>query len=144
MLAVLATGALKTPGPAAAHETAAVDGYDILFGGADEPVITGERMWLEVRITDSETEDPVTDLEDDRSVAVQRPFGNDTFDFEVESRFGQPGVVRGGSRFHGTGDLHGLPLRVDPWDCVRDSFQKRVHNASNSGTLNQPRPPSRG
>lgn len=33
--------------PAMAHDTQTVDGYDITFGGAEEPLITGERMWLD-------------------------------------------------------------------------------------------------
>lgn len=130
ILAVLAIGVLGTPGLAAAHETTAVNGYAILFGGADEPVITGERMWLEVRITDSETEEPVTDLEDDLTMAVQRPFGNDTFELEVSSKFGQPGWYEAAVIFTKPGTYTVYLSGSIDGTAFETSFQKQVRNAS--------------
>lgn len=43
--------------PIVAHETKTVEGYDLTFGGANKPLITGERIWLELEIADTETDD---------------------------------------------------------------------------------------
>lgn len=126
-------------GMASAHDTVTVNGYELTFGGSDEPVITGERMWLEVRIIDAESEEPVTDLEDDLEMAVQRPFGNDTFELDISSRFGEPGYYEAAVIFTepGTytvylnGTIDGTPIDT--------TFQKQVHNASD---LEYPNPTS--
>lgn len=113
----------------AAHETKTVNGYDLTFGGSDEPVITGERMWLQVEIIDNETGEPVTDQEDALEMAVQRPFGNDTFNLTVDSVFNRPGWYEGAVVFTepGTytvyinGSINGTEINT--------TFSKKVHDA---------------
>lgn len=61
-------------GTVAAHETETVDGYELTFGGGDEPVITGERMWLEIEIVDEDGE-PVPDQADTLTMEVEHPDG---------------------------------------------------------------------
>lgn len=78
-----------------AHETRTVNGYELTFGGSDEPVITGERMWLQVEIIDNETGDPVENQADSLEMAVQRPFGNETFELNVDSVYNRPGWYEG-------------------------------------------------
>ncbi len=46
-----------------AHSSADVDGMSVVFGGEPEPMLDAERQNLRWRFTDSETKEPVTDLE---------------------------------------------------------------------------------
>lgn len=116
-------------GLAAAHETETVNGYELTFGGSDEPVITDERMWLQVEILDAETEEPVEDQADSLEMAVQRPFGNDTHELEVGAVHGSPGLYQGAVVFTepGTytvyinGSINGTEIDT--------TFQKQVHDA---------------
>lgn len=87
-LVVLATVAVA---PAAAHESQEIDGYELTFGGADEPVITGERMWLQLRITD-ENGEPVADQADSLQWRVEKPGEADAVPLEVSEKHGAPGV----------------------------------------------------
>lgn len=113
-----------------AHETKTVNGYELTFGGSDEPVITGERMWLQVEIIDNETGEPVTEQEDSLEMAVQRPFGNDTFELEVESVYDRPGWYEGAVVFTEPGTytvyINGSINGTD----INTSFSKKVHDAS--------------
>lgn len=124
-------------GVASAHDSQTVNGYELTFGGADEPVITGERMWLEVQIVEAETAEPVVDIEDDLTMAVQEPFGDQTKELDVSSRFGEPGWYEAAVIFTRPGTytvyLHGS---VDG-TAIDASFQTQVHNAS---TLEYPAP----
>ena len=46
-----------------AHSSADVNGMSVLFGGEPEPMLDEERQNLRWRFTDSETDEPVADLE---------------------------------------------------------------------------------
>lgn len=78
-------------GPASAHETQTIEGYDFTFGGADEPLITGERMWLELDIVNNETGEPVTGQAETLNISVQKP-GNERVALDVSEKHGEPGV----------------------------------------------------
>lgn len=114
-----------------AHDTETVDGYEVTFGGADEPVITDERMWLEVEIVDAETGEPVEELEDSLTIAVQRPFGNDTHELDVSSRYGEPGWYEAPIVFTEPGTYTVFINGTVDGTEVNLAFQKQVHNASN-------------
>lgn len=77
--------------PGAAHESQEIDGYELTFGGADEPVITGERMWLQLHITDEHGE-PVSDQADTLEWRVEKPGEVDPVILEVSESHGEPGV----------------------------------------------------
>lgn len=61
---VLLIGFMVSGTMAFAHERAAVEGLNIVFGGEPEPILTDERHSLVWRFNDAETEELVTDLED--------------------------------------------------------------------------------
>lgn len=127
-LVLLAVVLLGTVGIAGAHETETVDGYELTFGGSDEPVITDERMWLEVSIVAVDTGEPVEGLEDDLSMAVQRPFGSDTVDLEVSSRFGEPGVYEAAIVFTEPGTYTVYVNGTVDGTAIDTSFQTPVHD----------------
>lgn len=77
--------------PAAAHDSETIDGYELTFGGTDEPVITGERMWLQLRITDEDGE-PVPDQADSLTWRVEKPGEEDAVELDVSEKHGEPGV----------------------------------------------------
>lgn len=124
----LVTGAVPV---ASAHDTETVDGYDVTFGGVDEPVITDERMWLEVNIVDSETGEPVEGLGDSLTMTVQRPFGNDTHELDVSGRFGEPGWYEAPIVFTEPGTYTVFIDGTIDGTTVDLAFQKQVHNANN-------------
>lgn len=92
-LIVVATVVLATVAvtPVAAHDSQEIDGYELTFGGADEPVITDERMWLKLSITD-ENGDPVPDQADSLEWTLEKPGDVDPVDLEVSESHGEPGV----------------------------------------------------
>lgn len=128
-LAVVGVVLVGTASLVTAHETKTVNGYELTFGGSDEPVITGERMWLQVEINDTETGQPVADQADSLEMAVQRPFGNDTRELEVDSVFGRPGWYEAAVVFTepGTYTVY-INGSIDGTD-VNTSFSKKVHDA---------------
>lgn len=92
LIAAFAIGAFASP--AAAHETDSDEGYEFLFGGEDEPMITDERMWLEVEITDEETGEPAEDLEEgDLTITVHSEADrvDETYEADMDARFGEAG-----------------------------------------------------
>lgn len=113
-----------------AHDTETVDGYEVTFGGADEPVITDERMWLEVGIVDAETGEPVEDLEDSLALALQRPFGDETHELDVSSRFGEPGWYEAPVVFTEPGTYTVFINGTIDGTEISLAFQKQVHDAS--------------
>lgn len=125
--AVLLSGAVTV---AAAHDSRTVSGYEVTFGGADEPVVTDERMWLEVEVVDAETGEPVEGLDDSLMIAVQRPFGNDTHELELDSRFGEPGWYEAPVIFTEPGTYTVLLNGTIDGTDANLSFQKQVHDAS--------------
>lgn len=127
LLALLLVG---SAGTGLAHETTTIDGYELTFGGSDEPVITGERMWMQVEILEAETVEPVEGVEDAVEIAVQRPFGNDTFDLEVSSVHGRPGWYEGAVVYTEPGTYTVFITAEIDGRTVETSFQKQVHNAT--------------
>lgn len=83
--------ALVGVGTAAAHESQEIEGYQLVFGGSDEPVITSERTWLQLRITDEDGE-PVTEQADTLHWRVEKPGEADSVDLEASESHGNPGV----------------------------------------------------
>lgn len=116
-------------GPATAHDTETAEGYEVTFGGADEPMVTGERMWLELEVVEADSEEPVEDLDDSLTLAVQEPFGSDTRQLDVSSRF-EPGWYEapiiftepGTYTVYVNGSIDGAEIDL--------SFQSQVENAS--------------
>lgn len=134
ILIIVFTG---TAGLATAHETTTVNGYELTFGGSDEPVITGERMWMQVEILDAETGEPVEEVADSVKLAVRRPFGNDTYDLEVSGVHGRPGWYEGAVIFTEPGTYTIFITAELDGETIETTFQKQVHNASN---LQYPQP----
>lgn len=121
---------IGTAGLATAHETVTVNGYELTFGGSDEPVITGERMWLQVEILVADTGEPVDGIEASVAMAVQRPFGTDRFELEVSGVHGRPGLYEGAVVFTEPGTYTIFITLDDDGETIETSFQKQVHNAS--------------
>ena len=127
VVVLLLTGAV---GLAAAHETETVNGYEMTFGGSDEPVITGERMWLQVELVDAETGAPVEGQAESISIAVQAPFGNDTHELDVSEVHGSPGVYQGAVVFTEPGTYTVYINGTVNGTSIDTSFSKQVHDAS--------------
>ena len=121
------TGAV---GLAAAHETETVNGYEMTFGGTDEPVITGERMWLQIELVDAETGEPVEGRAESIEMAVQRPFGNDTFELDVSEAHGSPGVYQGAIVFTEPGTYTVYVNGTVNGTSIDTTFSKQVHDAN--------------
>lgn len=137
VLALLGIAIVGMAGVVTAHETTTVKGYELTFGGADEPVITGERMWMQVEILDAETGEPVEGISDSVSISVQQPFGNDTSGLDVGGVHGQPGWYQGAVVFTEPGTYTVFVTAEVGGETIETSFQKQVHNASN---LQYPQP----
>lgn len=124
LVVTLAIGAVS---PAVAHESQTIEGYDLTFGGADEPVITNERMWLELDIVDNETGEPVTNQTDTLNISVQKP-GQEKVELDVSEKHGEPGVYETAVIFtepgeyvvHVEGSIEGT--------AVHTHFEKEVHD----------------
>ncbi len=91
VIGVTALVLISAVGPALAHETQAVAGNEVTFGGADEPLVTGERMWLEFEIVDAESGDPVENVSENLTVSVQME-GHEKTALESSDKYGEPGV----------------------------------------------------
>lgn len=100
VLVILMVGAVS---PGIAHETQTVEGYDLTFGGTEEPLITGERMWLQFEIVDNETGEPVANQSETLNLSVQK-LGQENATLEVSERFGEPGVYEAPVIFTEPGD----------------------------------------
>lgn len=131
ILLVLCIVLAGTSGVASAHETETIEGYELTFGGSDEPVITDERMWLQVEIVDNETGEPVEGLDDDVEMSVQRPFGNDTHELEVDGVFGEPGLYEGAVVFTEPGTYTVFINATINDTEIETEFSKKVHDRSN-------------
>lgn len=89
---VVASATLSVPAaPVAAHDTKTDGGYDVTFGGADEPIITGERQWLEMEVVDAESGEPVEDAGESLTETVQKSGADEVYEAEAEGRYGGPG-----------------------------------------------------
>lgn len=130
LIGALAGGALV--GTASAHETDSDAGYEFVFGGDDEPMVTGERMWLEFEVTDEETDEVVADVEDDFTITVHQEDGDETYESEVDARYGEEGWYEapivftepGQYVFVIEGEIDGEEVRVD---FTGDHFQVEDH-----------------
>lgn len=122
---VLGSVAVGTVG---AHETETVDGYELTFGGADEPVITGERMWLELEIVDEDGE-PVPDQAETLTMEVEHPDGM-TRTVDLEGKHGAPAYYEAPIVFTeaGTYTIHVEGTLEDAE--VHTHFEKEVHDRS--------------
>ncbi|WP_226006679.1 FixH family protein [Natrinema salinisoli] len=123
-IAVVLLGAV---GPAVAHETQDLDGNEVTFGGADEPLITGERMWLEFDIVDAESGDPVENLSENLTASVQTGDHEKTA-LEISEKHGEPGVYEAPVVFTESGDyvVH-LEGNIDASD-VHTHFETEVRD----------------
>lgn len=113
--------------PVTAHETQNVEGYDITFGGANEPLITGERMWLEIEIVDNESGDPVEGQADTLNLYVQNS-GNDRGEINLSEKHGEDGVYEASVIFTESGDytVH-LEGSIEDTE-VHTHFEKEVQD----------------
>jgi len=91
VLAIITTLMASAVVPVTAHESQNIEGYEITFGGAEEPVITGERMWLQFEIVDNQTGEPVANQSENLIVSVQTEGSNKTA-LELSEKHGDPGV----------------------------------------------------
>ena len=113
LMIALALALLLLPSAAQAHEPRQVGKYDFVVGWFVEPAFAGEMNGLDLRITDRETEEPVTDAHQTLTAAVL--FGGQSQPLELRGIHNQPGhytsdVVPtqvGYYRFHITGALGG-------------------------------------
>ena len=115
------------------HEQNKVDGMNVLFGTEPEPAMSEERQYLRWRITDAETSEPVSGLEEARvTITVGE---NEYGPFEARTSPREPGMyqtahifttkVAGEAKFSfkkaGEDDLYSItfPLRV----FAREEFE---------------------
>ncbi|MDZ7731400.1 MAG: FixH family protein [Natrialbaceae archaeon] len=120
LLCLLLAGAALLVTPVAAHESETIEGYELTFGGADEPVITDERMWLQLSI-ENESGAPVTDQADTLSWRLERiERGMNATPLEVSESHGNPGVYEaavvftepGEYRIHVNGTVEGTHIHT--------------------------------
>ena len=101
-----------------AHESRDVGPYTLVVGLLDEPVYSGQKSGLELRV--SRGEEPVEGLEE--SLTAEVSFEGSTRDLPISPVFGEPGAYRsvffptaaGPYTFHITGTIDG--------DTVDESF----------------------
>lgn len=120
--AVLATLAA----PAAAHDTNTEEGYDVMFGGSDEPIITDERQWFEIHITDAESGDTIEDA--NLTVSVQQSGAEETYEVDAEARHGEPGWYEGAIFFTEPGDYAVTIEGTIEGTEISTTFQKEVES----------------
>ncbi len=98
-------------GSTLAHESREIDDITMVVGFLDEPVFTGQKSGLDLRVTHAD--EPVEGLEETLSAEVT--FGDQTRDLEISPRFGEPGAYRsvffptaaGPYTFHIFGEIDG-------------------------------------
>ncbi|HET7646552.1 MAG TPA: hypothetical protein VFM03_08725, partial [Candidatus Limnocylindria bacterium] len=101
-------------GVASAHEQRDVGDYTFTVGFLEEPVFTGQKSGLDLRV--ARGEEPVEGLE--TTLQAEVSFNGQTRDLEISPVFGQPGAYRsvffptaaGPYSFHITGDVEGTPV----------------------------------
>lgn len=113
--------------PVMAHESQEIDGYELTFGGDDEPVVTGERMWLQLSIVD-EAGEPVSDQADTLQWRVEKPGDEDPVALEVSEAHGEPGVYEAPVVFTEPGEyvIH-IEGTVEDTE-VHTHFEKKVED----------------
>ncbi len=92
-LAVVAALSLMVlPGTALAHERRVVAGkYQFIVGFLSEPAVQGQLNGVDLRVTNTETNQPVTGLEKTLKVRV-RAGGGPEKEFALQPRFNMPGA----------------------------------------------------
>ncbi len=75
-------------GIAAAHESRELGDITMVVGFADEPVFTGQKSGLDLRV--SRGEEPIEGLEE--TLEAEVTFDGQTRDLEISPRFGEPGA----------------------------------------------------
>jgi hypothetical protein len=101
-------------GAAAAHEQRDVGDYTFTVGFLEEPVFTGQKSGLDLRV--AQGDQPVEGLEE--TLQAEVTFSGQSRDLEISPVFGQPGAYRsvffptaaGPYSFHITGDVGGTPV----------------------------------
>ena len=104
--------------PALAHGHTEVGDYELVIGFRSEPAYQGEPNGLDLRVTNHETKQPVTGLED--KIRAEIIFGASRREVEIRPQFGQEGAYTadvlpteaGDYTWHIWGDLGGTPLDV--------------------------------
>jgi hypothetical protein len=115
--AALAAAALTMvlgTGSAAAHETREVGDLNVVVGFLDEPVFTGQKSGLDLRI--SHGGEPVEGAEE--TLQAEVIFNGQSRDLPISPRFGEPGAYRsvffptaaGPYTFHIWGEVDGEPF----------------------------------
>lgn len=125
LCAIVVAAALATlAAPAAAHDTNTEEGYDVMFGGSDEPIITGERQWFEIQITDAESGDSIEDAT--LTVTVQQSGAEETYEVDAEARHGEPGWYEAAIFFTEPGDYAVTVEGTIDGTEISTTFQKEV------------------
>lgn len=112
--------------PAAAHDTNTEDRYDVLFGGSDEPIITDERQWFEIQVTDTESGDPIEDA--NLTVTVQQSGADEVYEVDAEPRHGEPGWYQAAIYFTEPGDYAVTIEGTIEGTEISTTFQKEVED----------------
>lgn len=123
---VVSAALVALAAPAAAHDTNTEEGYDVMFGGSDEPIITGERQWFEIQVTDAESGDPIEEAE--LTVRVQQSGAEAVYEADAEARHGEPGWYDAPIFFTEAGDYAvTIEGTVDGTE-ISTTFQKEVES----------------
>jgi len=101
-------------GATLAHESRDVGDITMVVGLLDEPVYSGQKSGLDLRVTHGDA--PVEGLEE--TLEAQVTFGDQTRDLEISPQFGEPGAYRsvffptaaGPYTFHIAGEIDGEPI----------------------------------
>jgi hypothetical protein len=101
-------------GVASAHEQRDVGDYTFTVGFLEEPVFTGQKSGLDLRV--ARGEEPVEGLEE--TLRAEVSFSGQSRELEISPVFGQPGAYRsvffptaaGPYSFHVTGEIEGTPI----------------------------------
>lgn len=121
---VVSAALVALAAPAAAHDTNTEEGYDVMFGGSDEPIITGERQWFEIHVTDAESGDSIEDAE--LTVTVQQSGAEETYEVDAEGRHGEPGWYEAAIYFTEPGDYAVTIEGTIDGTEISTTFQKEV------------------
>jgi hypothetical protein len=120
VLALLLTAlcASFTVSVASAHGHTEVGPYTFVIGFRNEPAYQGEPNGLDLFVTETATEAPVTGLED--SLMVTLSFGASSKELEIRPQWGAEGAYTadvipteaGDYTWHITGDIEGTPIDI--------------------------------
>lgn len=83
---------LIVAGLAGAHGRVEQAGLKFVFGGMAEPIITGERQWLELRVNDGATDEPVDGLAENLSLTISN--GEWSRKLQLDPTRGKPGSYK--------------------------------------------------